>query len=277
MHFIVLALPMYGMDPVPIPDDGMIAWKIILEHGVQWFDYRIIHSLMLNKRYKTLLKATAECRRSYLSQLLDLKSNNLVWHKYGAMCGRAYFEFTELYIRRFYLHSTGWQHQPPTVFHGKFNRCLPYEPAAYFNNKGAFCFYTCSTDWRNKETGSVFKEVWPSHRVWPRLGLYTQRCVTNIIDDKGKFVELKEFLEFPRLLKAFLKSCITYSKKYTWEYDKKIYAIEGVKIPRNYKEHKQYFPAITYASFDDLPKVVRKAVVARYKAQGKIAAEKILA
>ena len=274
IHFISPVLPIYGMDSAPMLDDRMIAWKIILEHGVQWFSYRKIQSLAISKTHTKLLRDTTEYRKSYLCKQLNLKSDNLIWHKYGAMCGQMCFERKELYVRRFYLHKTAWHGQPARVCHGKFNQPLPHQPIAYFNNKSAFCYYMYYTNGQTGPiNGRIYKQIFPSQRIPVRLGLYKEMCVTNIVDKPRKLIELKVFLEFPVLLKAFLKSHKVYEKDIDWWiYDcdvAKVYDIKGVTIPKNFKKHKPYFPTITYASFDDLPKVVRKAVVARYKEQGK--------
>ncbi len=77
------------------------------------------------------------------------------------------------------------------------------------------------------------------------------------------------FLEFRVLLKAFLKSRVVYNETKKWDITQKVYAIEGVTIPENYKDHNPYFSSVVYKSFKDLPKNIRKAIVAQYKKQPK--------
>ncbi len=68
-------------------DNQMIAWKIVLEHGVRDFDYCIISSLAVSKDLQLLLRSTADFRKKYLTKQLDL-SKKVTWHKYGAMGGQ---------------------------------------------------------------------------------------------------------------------------------------------------------------------------------------------
>lgn len=267
---VFCALPTHGMDPAPIPDKQMIAWEIILGHGVKWFNYRMIHSLVLNKQHDKLLRDTAQYRKTYLCKQLHLKSDNLIWHKYGAMCSKVYFEGKALCAKRLYLDKPGWQGQPPSVSDGVFNQCLPHQPAAYFNNKTAFCYYTYYTNGL-RGPGCIYKNILPSQKIPQRLGIYKEVCVAGITDGYDRLIDLKILLEFPPLLKAFLKSRKVYAEKINWWIyncdTARVYDIRGVTIPKNYKEHKKYFSTVIYPSFDKLPKVVRKAVEARYRQQ----------
>lgn len=258
----------FGMDPAPIQDNHMITWKIILQHGVKWFDYRHIKSLVVSTTHDTLLRDTAEYRKTYLKKQLNLKSNNLTWHKHGAMCGWAIFESGGLYLKRFYLHQYGYDYQPLTLYFGKSEIPLPHKPKPYFNNRGAFCLYIYSTNYFNGKSGTIIKQMWDSSQQPVDLGLRSENCIAHI---GGKEVTLKMFLEFPLLLKAFLKSRIVYKKKDNWWETCcstiKIYDLEGVTIPKDYTKHQHYFSTVSYPSFNHLPKEVRKPIVNRYKTQ----------
>jgi len=77
-------------------------------------------------------------------------------------------------------------------------------------------------------------------------------------------------LEFPPLLKALLASNLVYQEIVTDEEQKKnkVFSLEAIIVPKNYKLRKQYFSRLTiYPSFDALPEIVRKKIVVLYEKQ----------
>jgi hypothetical protein len=263
------------MNPDVVIDDRMIAWKIILQHGVHIFDYRQISTLAINKSLKKILKETADGRKRYLAQQFNLGSD-YIWHPDGAMCGKAKIHDAGLHRSRYYLcpdsDSYGCsRYQPGSVYSNTFVSYLPCLSKPYFNNRGNFCLYAYGdfTKMFDKKNDRVVQYKWNSSTEIREMDLVVNQCVTNIKNNSNQYIDLKIFLEFPILLKAFLKSKVIYKRKEKWGMDKKVYAIEGVKISQNYKNHKPYFPTRNYASFKYLPKNVRKAINLRYKEQDK--------
>ena len=269
------------MDHAPVINDQMIAWKIILAHGVRYFDCRQISILAINKNFKKLLKETAGERKRYLRLTFKSHSdsmwNTMIWHHYGAMCGKASIQDNALHRSRFYLHRDSYgctrYYQPGDVYDGHFVHYLPCLSKPYFNNRSHFCFYAYGEFQKmfDKKSERIVQYKWnSSKKIANEMDLVINQCVTNIKNKHNQYIDLKIFLEFPVLLKAFLKSKIIYKKKKEWGMDQKIYSVEGVIIPENYKNHQRYFfPTCMYPSFKDLPENIREAIVARYKEQGK--------
>jgi len=271
---------LYSMDHAPIINNQMIAWKIILTHGVRYFDCRQISILAINKNFKKLLKETAGERKHYLRLTFKSESdsawNTMIWHKYGAMCGKASIQNNELRRSRFYVHQSSYgctrYYQPGDGLDGHLMYYLPGLLKPYFNNRSNFCFYAYDEFQKRfaKRSGRIVQYKWNSSKnIAHNADLVINQCITNIKNKYNQYIDLRIFLEFPVLLKAFLKSKVTYKKEKKRGMNQKIYAIEGVTIPENYKDRKQYFPTPVYTSFEDLPQCIRKAIVARYKEQGK--------
>jgi hypothetical protein len=267
-------------------NDQMIAWKVVLEHGVRDFDYHIISSLAVSKDLQLLLLSTADFRKKYLTKQLDL-SKNVTWHKYGAMCGQVRHNMCSvcfpdedislgkwrydsgLYRNRFYLQIYERDPQLACVYDSNFYSCLPHNPKPFFNKRSEYCFYGYeSENWNNEKVGRIIEYVWHTSPSPWSMGLNRIQCMMNIKNKKDERIDLTVFLEFQVLLKAFLKSRVVYEETKKWG-SQKVYAIAGVTIPENYKDHKPYFSRIVYKSFKDLPKNIRKAIVAQYKKQRK--------
>jgi hypothetical protein len=282
------------MDRALVINDQMIAWKIILMHGVPYFDYRMVSSLAaVSKNHDAILYETAHCRRKYLTRQLGL-SKDVIWHKHSAMCAKVrhdvcsicfpdedfslnkwrYNRNSGLYRNRFYLQTYERGPQPARVYSGSFYSCLPHNPEAFFNERSEFCFYGYRCEnWNNEKVGKIVEYIWNSSLQPWSMDLDIMRCMTNIKNKKNERIDLTVFLEFPVLLKAFLKSNIIYKEKKEWSMDQKIYAIEGVTIPENYEYHKSYFSTNVYKSFKHLPKNIRTTIIIRYKKQAKICSQ----
>lgn len=276
-----------------------MVWNIVLTHGVEWFDARMIKKLaQVHKDYDSMLCQTAEGRKHYFIEHDDyikdvkenLRSEDIVWHKYGAAYGKiaiekhpdrplsslgagenlAYIE-EELMIKRRCLHVT---HLPDYITwqgaYGDF--CgLPHQPRAFFNEKGDFCWYL------------LHKNVQVMEFSLSANGDYKEIVCQGKIKGKNgyEFFGLQELVEFPILLKALLDSSMyQYYKRRFWIFEKdkhelqvhrsKVFDFEGVIIPENYQECVSYGSDIIGCQFfDHLPQRIGEPIVALYKKQQK--------
>ena len=292
---------------IVMPESERLAWHIALTHGVALFDSKMISALAKTRRaYDTILCQTAQYRKHYFVESDDcLKEINdtiglegIEWHKYGAVCGKVVMgrrphwplrpfgmrgfspnRDMELIMERRCLKG-GWI-GPCYQAWGGLHNPLPCQPQAFFNERGDFCCYSLN------ECGNIMKYSL-SKDGSPEINL----CVTRI----NKYVPAKYFslsilMEFPTLLQAFLHASHIFeqsfnskndllvfneNKKLEWNhliYDVTVFDLQAIIIPKNYKEYKQsYFNR--YTSFDELPKIIRKAIVALYEGQRKSRAKK---
>ena len=259
-----------------------LTWNILLTHGVEWFDCKMIASLArVSKQYDPLLQQTAGCRKNYFieydSCLQQIKKTvgleSITWHKYGMLCGKKVIGHnSEWPLQPFGVRGNHFRMDEELIMHrkclngsslcyamwrgncGDF-RYLPHKPEAFFNEKGDYCCYvlyngvgitecSLSADGNKK---AIF-------------------CRGKIDTKKGEYdFDLSMLIEFPALLKACLDSLIFYNF-----YVYRLFDLKNVVIPENYREYKSFFSdIILYQSFDDLPKVFRKAIVALYNKQHK--------
>jgi hypothetical protein len=261
--FIYSSSLICGMDQPTITDNESLAWEIALKNGVALFNYRKINRLAVcSKKLDLIVCKTASDRKQYLQGQCKL-SGDVVWHKHGAMCGAMWHDkYQRMYRRLFYLNKHTIHNQTVAVYEGKFCKPLPLERQSFFNNQSDFCFYGYGDrGFRIDEiSGKVIAYyLCASHRPG-EISCRQAECLIKINSKKSSLLGLDIFLEFPVLLNAFLQSTAVEMGKLGWDYWYEIYHIAGVTIPKNYKEHKQYFSRNKYSSFDDLPKYVRKAV-----------------
>lgn len=290
------------------PENKNIAWNIVLTHGVEWFDGRMIQALAkVSKEYDSILLQTADWRKHYFIEsdyCLEAvkKENNLegvVWHKYGAVCGKiAIGNRPNWPLRTFGLRGgrpfqeelimdrrclnvtllpdyTTWG-GPSGSFH-----YLPHQPAAFFNEKGDFCCYLLHKGKHAHDNIQVIEfSLSADGNQEERICLGTIRR-----KDRYEFFDVSTLIEFPVLLKALLNSSAYLCFEKDWIYkinnqDKlqlgayKQFDFEGAIIPDNYREYAPYWinfdvPVNGYQSFDRLPKYFRKSIVALYKEQNK--------
>jgi hypothetical protein len=260
-----------------VEDNQSLAWTIILKNGVAVFNYRRINRLAAtSKKLERVICNTAQDRKEYLTKQLAL-SEDIYWHKHGAMAGQAVHNIcpsclpdrkisynSGLRMNRFYLHTLYNSMQPQTVYHSGFSGCLSFLQQSFFDGKSDFCFYGYDggRDTVTEYYIAASRKPWelPCSQLW---------CATDIASEKSALSGLEIFLEFPVLLSAFLRSRKVHQERLDVEddYSTKIYAIEGVEIPKDYAVHKAYFPESKYSSFDDLPEYIRNVIVKRYKEQ----------
>src|SRR5665213_2965831 len=76
---------------ITMPENERLAWQVVLMHGVKFFDYKMIDSLVLSKNHDAILRSTAECRKQFIMQrhphLKEVK--DLEWNSYGTVCAKA--------------------------------------------------------------------------------------------------------------------------------------------------------------------------------------------
>lgn len=248
-----------------------LVWDLVLKNGVALFDYKMIGYLAAtNRGFKTILCKAAQQRKEYLNDH-DYSLNNVQhneWHRYGSVRGKIAFHDIDNTVKYVWLERQcllNPRELPLFTLRENFYGKLPHQPKPFFNNKGSFCFYGYGEieNLLDKHSGAIVE-----YSLCSNEKLKIMECVMHI--KKGKpSITLRILLEFPYLLKAFLDSQCVYEAEVRDEHDKKnkVFAIEGVIIPKNYKFHQQYFSQIIYSSFDALPAIVRKKIIALYQKQ----------
>lgn len=275
--------PLHGMNNPVVIDDISIAWSVLLEcgTGAGLFNFAMINSLIVSKNHTMLLLRTAQLRKNYL--LSKINSNEIkdgfLWNQWGSMCAeRLPVHFTNLVQhqedkRERYLtiqlyklpDDTELAKNMPPIFitWNNFYKCLSHKPSLWFNEFGGVSFFGYgNVKKRDGDRSGDVLEYYASARGAGNISI----CVARL---KGADIPLKMFLEFPYLLKAFLQSsqsCHEY--EYTRVHSRtNVYDIEGVTIPKNYKEQRNYFSHIVYYEFAQLPSGIRKIIKNKYKQQ----------
>lgn len=272
MIVISFVQPLHGMEnTITMPANERLAWQIVLMHGVKWFNYRMIDSLVVSKNHDAILRSTAECRKQFFMQKHPhlKEKKDLEWNIYGTTCARMQWSKIihprsyglrgscgEVTLERLALSLPDFSFQCASWY--RFHGCLPHRPRAVCSAKGNVRFYGYGAIQiaDDEKSGNVMKYCLDHH--WETV---QQKCITYINEQE---VPLKMFLEFPALLKAFLNSTVIGFGHDSYD---KIYALEGVEIHKNYQKWKQYFSTPQYNLFNDLPKFIRKAIVGRYNEQ----------
>ena len=248
-----------------------VAWEVIIQHGIQYFNYPMIKSLILNTHFDEILRQTAQKRKKYVSEYTCCfrLQNDITYHEwplYGAINGNIGIQSSEyqsaktIYIERQCLLN------PMCEYHyfasEKFYDVLPHKPQPFFNRQGDFCFYGYGemSDLFNDMSGTVTEYSLSVNGVKK-----IAECVTFV---NKELFKLRLFLEMPRLLEAILNSSQAYHRRVGIDHRLvKIFDLEGETIPKHYVFHKKYFSKKVYAYFYNLPEELRKRIVALYKKQ----------
>jgi hypothetical protein len=286
---------LYSMNDTMIEQHKTNSWKIVLSHGARWFDCKTIGRLALSsKNFDQILRDTKPAREAYFRTTIFTYNVDL-GHKYGLIRG-----YTRVY-RHVQLPMSAREHVFNTsglkllmerhylldnvscryAVWDDFFSCLPHQPSHFFNEQGGLCFYgygqvpkpdiclyghagqRCEHCGKSEDDNAVIEYCFLPNGTKKAL-----KCVTSIKRKKKTFVvDLMGFLEFPAILEAFLNSSVVYEDMTNEDDQMKVYDIEGVTIPNNYREQKQFFPQMLSNSFDDVLKPVRKAIVERYETQ----------
>jgi hypothetical protein len=246
-----------------------IAWEIVLNQGIAFFDYTMIRALAVNHHFDEILRRTADNRKMYLQKYAC--RSDCDYHKeyngsciYGAVNGKVLIESISnlvyiITIERNCLLSP--MSSPDSYNVNSFHDVLPHQPSPFFNQHGDFCFYGYGekSGLLNVKSGTVVLYSLSVEGVQKII-----ECAASI---KQRIYRLRIFLEFPYLLRAFLNSRKVYQQMID---DKimKIFDFKGVTIPKDYATHQKYFSDfIQYESFDELSEWVQKNIVAQYKKQ----------
>lgn len=271
----------FGMDTLLSFAHKDVAWNIILTHGVPLFNAYMIAALTkVSKEHHKIVANTTQARKEYwmeydnfVKEITDKNARaSIIWDTYGIQCGMVEDEKMSSFllssdIKRVVATSTiGMMMAHRYLGEGLtyymrwrcFDNFLPYHPKPFFNEQ-AFCCYGVSRDKCIVEYSAL------QEKIGKKL------CVMQFnktLHENGLGLEI--FLEFPVLLQACLQSCcIIEEERGNFEnivIGIKRFFLDGVVIPKNYKRHQQYFPdRINYASFNKLPKELRKALAKRAK------------
>jgi hypothetical protein len=289
-------------------------WKIILCAGAKYIDRNSVRVFSeSSKDCNALIRTTMQFRegfedhrglvlrdpeekKHYFMQLyppLELVPD-IIWNQYGTVCARVSYgsklpfilyegerkdlscsSIKEVLIERRFLLEPCFSSEYK-VWNSVYN-ILPHEPKAYFEGISDLCFHVYGL-FHVQDISQVraqLRDISEVHVLEYRFasntdtGLGTFICVTKIGKEN---IYLKYFLEFPLLLKAFLKSLVT---EYVVDKPYKIFMLEGVTIPDNYHIWQKYHRYNSECrSFEQLPKKIRKAIIARYIAQHPIKKKK---
>ncbi|HLW73001.1 MAG TPA: hypothetical protein VKR54_03050 [Candidatus Babeliales bacterium] len=284
-------LPLQAMNKEMTVDNKRIAWTVVLVNGKEWFSHDMIRSLAVSKDLDAVLRDTAQERKNYLSALVSpesqfigslnscksiLKANS--WHKYGTACGHvdhllssgpSEHEKKILILERWYLADKGAVKYYSAALNN-FYGYLTSVPRGFFNDKDDFCFhgYGDKICWSGDIPLILLNKQVIEYSLSLDDSLKSLCCTMNGIVTRG----LNLLLNFPLLLKAFLKSSKVFETGTTvleHAIRVKLYSIDGVIIPENYREYEQYCPESLCNTFDDLPVDVQQAIVMRKKAYKK--------
>jgi len=231
-----------------------------------------------NKDYRAwILNSDSEVRKQHFMNLEQhLKPvQDLTWNQYGTACAKASFGSQlnwSLYegIRQKRLCS--WLKEVMLERRSFFNpdsvgNCavwenfydvLPHRPSVSFDGNFDVYIHACGAVKKQDPFGVDVLE----YRLSSELGTVVFICMAEI---NGELFPLAIFLEFPRLLEAFLKSS---QIKFALGFVRKVFVLEGVTLPEHYDICKPYYEqGRHYTSFEKLPKKIRKALAAHYLAQ----------
>jgi len=249
----------------------LLVWELVLKNGIALFDYKKIGCLArTNKFFGRLLHETRLERKKYMNKYCVCLNNTQYehWERYNSIYGAIAFKNDD-YARYIWFERQCLSNPmilSPFCLRDNFYSPLPHEPKPFFTKKGDLCFYGYGEieDIFNEDSGAVVEYCFGSDQK-----LHISECVVDIKKEKPMF-KLRIFLEFPPLLKALLASNLVYQEIVTDEEQKKnkVFSLEAIIVPKNYKLRKQYFSRLTiYPSFDALPEIVRKKIVVLYEKQ----------
>jgi hypothetical protein len=238
----------------------------------------VLYRMPYNADYRAwVLSSDAETRKQHFMGLEpELKKlPDLIWNRFGTTCAQASFGselnwslYHSIRPKRLLSRENEVMLERRSFFNSdyvgncavweNFYDVLPHKPVVSFDKNGDIYVHACGTI----ETQNSFGVEVLEYRLSSEQGVSAFICMAEI---DGESVQLAIFLEFPRLLEAFLKASET---KFSVGFVRKAFVLEGVVLPENYDESKPYYKeARHYTSFEDLPKRIRKAIVAHYLAQ----------
>jgi hypothetical protein len=275
------------MEIVPVHNNTITTWQIILSHGIKFFDYTMINSLIVSKSHDVILQQTANVRKQYFLRkkpYLQRIHKDLEWNRYGSACAKVSVGCGSSFSIKTNTGIISHHQEKVLLFEGrrlldrtlglcesfeKFYDYLPLDRSRLFFSFGdsMHCYgYGEMKSISDEKSGDVVE-----YCVAPEIkAIY--KCVTQI---EGIEVPLMIFLEFPSLLKAFLDSSSIFVSTSSVDVKKdkklingvKICALDGVAIPDNYRLHKNYFLTPLYSSFKKIPKCIRKVIAQHYDVQ----------
>jgi hypothetical protein len=243
-----------------------------------------------------ILNSDSEARKQrfidFHPQLKDMK--DLVWNQHGTVCAQVSFgsnlnwslyqddrpvrvsnQTKEVMVERRSLFKADYVGN--CAVWASFYNILPHQPTVCFDGNFDVHVHVCGAE--RKQDFPFIAEDPPfdvdvlEYRLSSDLG--TGACVCKGEID-GEIFSLAVFLEFPRLLEAFLNSS---EVQFSVGFVRKIFSLKGVTLPEHYDECKPYYKeARYYTSFEGLPQEIRKPIIAHYLAQrGKTPKKKIWA
>ena len=272
----------FGMDTLLSATHKDITWDIVLTHGVPLFNaYMVAVLAKVSKEHRKIVFDTTHVRKEYwmkhdnfIEEITDKNARaSIIWDIYGIQCGMVEDEkisssllssdvkkvVTTSIIGMMMAHRRLGEGFTRYNRWCCFDNFLPYHPKPFFNEQGYFCCYGVSRD------KCIVEYSVSQDKIGKKL---CKMQLNETLQENG--LGLETFLEFPVLLQACLQSChIIEEERGNFKnivVGIKRFFLSGVKIPKNYKEHKQYFPnSIDYTSFNKLPKELRKALAKRAK------------
>lgn len=283
-----------GMDE---PAQNLLPLKMTLVAQPDYFNREMVRCLsMVNKYCEEMVRETVQYRMPYNADyrawvlnsdsesrkqyFIDLNPHlksipNLVWNKHGTICALASFgpelnwclyekirekrdvgRAREVMMERYHCLKPEFIGNCAVREH--FYGCLPYRPVISFDVDSTICIHACGAMNIQDPIGVEVLE----YRLTLGQGSAHFVCMAEV---GKKIISLANFLEFPKLLQAFLESSET---KFSVGLVRKIFVLEGVTLPDDYDECKIYYEQTRYhQSFKDLPSSIRKAIFTHYLAQ----------
>lgn len=305
MNIICAFFQLQSMDkPEYFVEKKAVALKVILMARPDIFNRKMIYCLSqvsvdcekiiretvkyrknFNEDYRAwILNSDNETRKQYFIKCApELKLvKDLVWNRHGTACAKASFgsmlpwtlyqgarperlsRVKEVMLERRSFFNADFVGN--CAVWDSFYDVLPHQPAVCFDGNFDVYVHACGSERKQDPPFSVqdppFEVDVLEYRLSSDLGTGASVCKVEI---DGEIYPLAVFLEFPRLLKAFLESS---EIQFSVGFVRKIFLLKGVKLPEHYDECKPYYKeARYYTSFEELPKEIRKPLIVHYLAQ----------
>lgn len=232
-----------------------------------------------NKAYHQLMLVTAKDRKNRLKvkRYIDCPFGKLV-HKYGSAC---YCVYKRVRKNQLVLSYSEIYNDTIVTKEKRFNRfisLLPHEPKPFFNEKESFCFYGYGV------ITSVYKNCSESSDSSFDMNSFDREAVgileynfdgsvrlCNVLKE-DKLCCLSFCLSYPFLCKAFLDGNATNDtlvQDDVYHTPIKMYSLDNVVIPSNYKERVEWKimqgAPFTKLLFEDFPEYIKDAIEKRYQ------------
>ncbi len=252
-----------------ILDPQILVFDIFLKNQNKRLSHEIICTLaQVSRSWKKCLLDTVPERKKYLLRKLEQQEikfhDPYFFNKYGSLlCDKGLRSKTleiVFSLQGYFLNDEN----KVKMFDGEWDPVSDSVislPRPFLTPSGALCCY----GWRKYDS-----EKWGSHHslteycVMPNNKKEIHRCGLKI-DRYGDWA-LSHFIALPNLLNAFVNSSVVCS--FLWEditNADKLFVLKDAIIPDNYAEYQESNEKLLNRTFNQLPTILRNAIIARYE------------